>query len=177
VLADDPQLTVRENELSCKLSLEKPVVIKQPLRVIIDTHLSMPHDARMLSLPGQTLIFTASYNKTIKGILEKAGAIVVSQPNQEKRVDLPVLCQILAEEYEVNEVQMETGANLSGAMLSKGLIDEIVIYMAPVLMGNKARGLFNLPEIEHLNQIIPLSIVDIRAIGHDWRITAHPIYQ
>ena len=176
VLADDPQLTVRENELLCELPLDKPVVIKQPLRVIIDTHLSMPQNARMLSLPGQTLIFTASYNKTIKGMLEKAGAIVVSQPNQEKRVDLPVLCQILAEEYEVNEVQMETGANLSGAMLNKGLIDEIVIYMAPVLIGNKARGLFNLPEIEHLNQIIPLSIVDIRAIGHDWRITARPIY-
>lgn len=176
VLADDPRLTVREEELPCELHPDKFTVIKQPLRVIIDKHLSMPEKARMLSLPGETVIFTASRNKTIKTMLEKAGARVVSQPNQEKQVDLQVLCHTLAEEYEVNELQMETGENLSGAMLRAGLIDELVIYMAPMIMGNKAHGLFNLPNIEHLSQQIPLSIVDIRAIGRDWRITARPIY-
>jgi len=175
VLADDPRLSVRVDELPCQLQPDKQVTIKQPLRVIIDTHLSMPVDARMLSLPGQTVIFTASNSETLKSMLEKAGAHVISVPSRDQAVDLQAVCQRLAEEYEVNEVHMETGATLSGAMLRAGLIDEVVIYMAPILMGNKARGLFNLPDIERLNQHIPLDIVEIRAVGNDWRITAHPI--
>ncbi|MDM8560163.1 bifunctional diaminohydroxyphosphoribosylaminopyrimidine deaminase/5-amino-6-(5-phosphoribosylamino)uracil reductase RibD [Candidatus Parabeggiatoa sp. HSG14] len=174
VLADDPQLTVRKAELSHHWQLE-PITIKQPLRVIVDTHLSTPLNARMLSLPGQTVIFTTSKNKTVKSMLEKAGAHVIYQPGQEGKVDLNALCQRLAEEYEVNELQMETGATLSGSMLRAGLIDELVIYMAPLLMGNKARGLFNLP-LEQMNQHLPLDIVEIRAIGSDWRITARPIH-
>jgi len=174
ILADNPQLTVRESELYC--NFQSPPTIKQPLRVVVDSHLSMPADAQMLSLPGQTVIFTVSHNKTIKAMLEKTGAHVIFQPSQEKRVDLQALCQTLAEKYEVNEVHLETGSTLSGSMLSKGLIDELVIYMAPVLMGNLARGLFYLPHIERLEQNIRLDIIDIRAIGCDWRITARPIY-
>ena len=86
------------------------------------------------------------------------------------------MCRILAEKYEVNELMMETGATLSGSMLRAQLIDELVIYMAPKLLGNKARGLFNLAEVEKLEQNITLDIKDIRAIGCDWRIIAHPIY-
>ena len=171
VLADDPQLTVREEELPCQLPLEKRSSLKQPLRVIIDTHLSMPENARMLGLPGQTVIFTASKSEAIKSMLEKVGARVIYLPAKDREVDLPAACQLLAEEYEVNELFLETGATLSGSMLRAGLIDELVIYMAPMIMGNKARGLFNLPHLEFLNQQIPLSIVDIRAIGRDWRIT------
>jgi diaminohydroxyphosphoribosylaminopyrimidine deaminase/5-amino-6-(5-phosphoribosylamino)uracil reductase len=174
VLADDPQLTVREEELPCQLAPSKPANIKQPLRVIIDTHLSMPKNARMLSLPGQTVIFTASKTDSVKSILKQSGAQIIYLPNREREVDLPKMCQLLASEYEVNEVQMETGATLSGAMLRAGLVDELVIYMAPILMGNKARGLFNLPDIERINQHIPLEIAEIRAVGRDWRITAYP---
>jgi diaminohydroxyphosphoribosylaminopyrimidine deaminase/5-amino-6-(5-phosphoribosylamino)uracil reductase len=171
VLSDNPQLTVREDELPCQLPFDKWATLKQPLRAIIDTHLSMPKDARMLSLPGQTVIFTASKNEAIKSRLEKVGAHVIYLPGKDREVDLPAVCQQLAEEYEVNELFLETGATLSGSMLRAGLIDELVIYMAPMIMGNKARGLFNLPDLESLNQHIPLSIVDIRAIGRDWRIT------
>jgi len=166
ILADDPQLTVRELEL----------LVKQPLRVIIDSYLSTPPEARLLSLPGKTVIFTASENSSIKAILETAGAEVIYLPGQDHQVDLHAMCQTLAEKYDINEVHLETGATLSGSMLRAGLIDEIVIYMAPMLMGNKARGLFNLPNLEQLNQHLPLNIVDIRAIGKDWRITAHPNY-
>jgi diaminohydroxyphosphoribosylaminopyrimidine deaminase / 5-amino-6-(5-phosphoribosylamino)uracil reductase len=171
VLSDDPQLTVREDELPCKLPPEKRPRLKQPLRVIIDTHLSVPEHARMLSLPGQTIIFTASKSESIKSMLEKVGAQVIYLPRQDREVDLPAVCQKLAEDYEVNELLLETGATLSGSMLRAGLIDELVIYMAPMIMGNKARGLFNLPDLEILSEHIPLSIVDIRAIGRDWRIT------
>jgi diaminohydroxyphosphoribosylaminopyrimidine deaminase/5-amino-6-(5-phosphoribosylamino)uracil reductase len=170
VLADDPQLTVRDKELQS----DKPASIKQPLRVVIDTHLSMPATARMLSLPGETVIFTASDSKSAKTILEKTGVRLIYLPNRDREVDLPAACQLLAEEYEINEILMETGATLSGAMLRAGLIDEVMIYMAPILMGNKARGLFDLPNINCLDQHVPLEIVDIRAVGQDWRITVHP---
>ena len=175
VLADDPQLTVRQTELPCHL-IPKPAHIKQPLRVIIDTHLSMPTNARMLKLPGQTVIFTASQNETLKGLLEKAGAHVIFLPGRQREIDLNTMCQMLAQRYEVNELLMETGANLSGSMLRAELIDELIIYVAPILMGNKARGLFNLPEIERLNQHVALNIADIRAVGCDWRISAYPLY-
>jgi len=177
VLADNPRLIVREEELPCQLQPDKPAIVKQPLRVIIDTHLSTPADARMLSMPGKIVIFTASNSESVKSMLEKAGAHIIYLPSRDREVDLPTVCQQLAEEYQINELLIETGATLSGAMLRAGLIDELVIYMAPILMGNKARGLFNLPDIERMNQHIPLSIVETRAVGCDWRITAHPIYQ
>ena len=94
----------------------------------------------------------------------------------EQEVDLKALCSYLAQENEVNELLMESGATLGGSMLRAGLVDQLVIYMAPLLMGNKARGLFHLPDIEQLHQCVPLDITEIRAIGCDWRITAHPIY-
>ena len=69
---------------------------------------------------------------------------------------------------------VESGATLCGALLEAGLVDEIVIYMAPLLMGDEARGLFHLPMIRHMAQRSQLEILDIRAVGKDWRITAKP---
>ena len=73
---------------------------------------------------------------------------------------------------EINEVLIEAGATLSGAMLQAGLVDELVIYMAPILLGNNAKGLFGLSNIESMNQKISLNIIEQRAIGVDWRIRA-----
>ncbi|MGA7801376.1 MAG: dihydrofolate reductase family protein, partial [Gammaproteobacteria bacterium] len=75
---------------------------------------------------------------------------------------------------QVNEVLLETGAMLSGAMLRAGLIDELVVYMAPHLMGDGARGLFHLPGLQAMDQRIELDVRDLRAVGRDWRITAVP---
>ncbi len=176
ILADDPQMTVRKEELACQMPSGTEIIIKQPLRVVIDTHLSTPPEARMLNQSEKALIFTASNSESVKSILEKTGTHVIYLPNREREVDLPAACQLLAKEYEVNEVLIETGATLSGAMLRAGLIDEIIIYMAPILMGNKARGLFDLPHLKQLKEHIPLNIVEVQAVGQDWRITAHPIY-
>jgi len=170
VLADNPSLSVREEQLPTYYP--KPAVIKPPLRVIIDTHLSISPAARLLSLPGNTVIFTASQNESISSLLEKAGAKVIHLPNREGQIDLPGVCRKLATEFEVNEVLVETGATLSGYLLRAQLIDELIIYMAPILMGNKAKALFNLPDLTTLAQRIPLEITDIRAIASDWRITA-----
>ncbi len=89
------------------------------------------------------------------------------------RIDLESAFRFLAAQ-QINEVLLETGPTLAGSALQAGLVDELVIYMAPHLMGDSARGLFSLPALRHMRQRIALRISDMRAIGEDWRITARP---
>ena len=91
--------------------------------------------------------------------------------NEQQCLDLTALMRALAA-YELNDILLEAGATLSGAMLNAGLIDELLIYMAPKLMGNNGRGLFDLPGLSNMAQCVEIDISDIRAIGRDWRITA-----
>ncbi len=72
----------------------------------------------------------------------------------------------------MNEIHLEAGATLCGALLQAGLIDELVIYMAPHLMGDAAHGLFALPGLATMKQRVQLSVNDLRAVGEDWRISA-----
>ena len=160
VLADDPNLTVRLEGIE-----------RQPLRVVLDTHLSTPVTARILKQPGRTLVMTCSEDEAAREALERAGAEVICLPFCSSAVDMQAVLDALGE-MEVNEVFLETGATLSGAMLKAGLIDELVVYMAPILMGDNARGLFHLPGLDSMDQKIQLTISDIRAVGQDWRITA-----
>jgi diaminohydroxyphosphoribosylaminopyrimidine deaminase/5-amino-6-(5-phosphoribosylamino)uracil reductase len=162
VLTDDPALTVRDIEIG-----------RQPLRVVVDPHLSVPPGARMFQLAGRTIVATAMHDPDVEEALTRAGAEIVCLPGQGDAVDLHALMRYLAEQ-EVNEVLLETGATLSGAMLQAGLIDEVMIYMAPVLMGDEARGLFHLPGLATLAQRMALQIQDIRAVGEDWRMVAVP---
>lgn len=161
VLADDPQLNVRLEGVS-----------HQPLRVVLDPHLSTPASAQIVKTPGKTLIVTASDDKGPRQVLEAAGAeVVVLAERADDTIDLAALMALLAER-EINEALLETGAILSGAMLHAGLIDELIVYMAPILMGDGARGLFHTPGLEAMADVVPLAISDIRAVGEDWRITA-----
>jgi len=164
VLADDPSLNVR---------LEEPAPEGgwiDPVRVVLDPNMSLPVTAKMLELPGRTIVVTATDDKGMEAELVQAGAEIIHLPAPGGAIDLPELLIFLANE-EMNEVLLETGATLSGAMLNAGLVDELVIYMAPHLMGNGARALFNLPGLEKMDQRIDLNIKDIRAVGKDWRIT------
>ena len=160
VLADDPSMTVRLDGQE-----------RQPLRVVVDTNLSMPETAKMLSLPGRTLVMTCSDDDAARQRLQQAGAEVTVMPYCSNSVSMEAVLDSLAE-MEINEVLLETGATLSGAMLEQGLIDELVIYMAPVLMGDSARGLFHLPGLENMADKIRLEFTDVRAVGCDWRIEA-----
>lgn len=168
VLADDPSLNVRDDVLAKQIP-------NQPLRVIMDSSLRLPATAKMLNLPGDTLVIAAQDKLEKKDVLEKAGAKVLFYPNITAQVDLQQTLAYLATQ-EVNEVLLEAGPSLNGAMLQQGLIDELVIYLAPHLMGNGARGLFDLPGLELMQDRFKLQIKDIRAIGQDWRITAYPQY-
>ncbi len=166
VLADDPNLTVRLEGLG-----ENGVEPPPPLRVVLDPRLSTPLDASILQGPGKVLIATASHDSEDAEALTAKGAEVVHLPQGPDRVDLDALLLLLATR-EVNEVLIETGATLSGSALADGLVDELILYMAPKLMGDGARGLFHLPEITGMQQAIDLTIDEIRPVGRDFRITA-----
>jgi diaminohydroxyphosphoribosylaminopyrimidine deaminase/5-amino-6-(5-phosphoribosylamino)uracil reductase len=168
VLADDPSLNVRAEDLG-----PPPVgeAWRQPLRVVVDPHLSTPLDARVVSSPGRTLIATCSDDEEQAEALSERGAEVVRFGGCGDAVNLPALLDLLGQ-MEVNEVLLETGATLGGAMLQAGLVDEMVLYVAPLLMGDEARGLFRLPGLQRLEDRLELDILDTRAVGRDLRVTA-----
>jgi diaminohydroxyphosphoribosylaminopyrimidine deaminase/5-amino-6-(5-phosphoribosylamino)uracil reductase len=131
----------------------------------------MRTDARMLSLPGKTLVVTAEDDADQIRELERAGAEVLVLPSGPGRVDLPELMRYLAER-EVNELLVEAGATVCGSLLQSGQVDELVVYLAPHLLGNAARGMFAIPGLESMQDRMALDIQEVRAVGHDWRITA-----
>jgi len=173
VMADNASLNVRltlEELRDLEPNLDQ---LPSPLRVVLDSKLRMPPEAKMLTLPGKTLIFCVVDDGKRRTALEMAGAEVVLMPECNGRVDLRAALRYLAER-EINDVLLEAGSQLAGSALQAGLIDEMVIYMAPHLMGDGGKGLFHLPGLEQMQARIKLSISDIRAVGSDWRITAKP---
>ena len=173
VLADNPSMNVRAADLPAGKHIKEP--LRQPLRIVVDNHLSIPDDAKMLSLAGDTLLVTAADDAERIADLEAVGAEVVYRPKKGGCIDLVGFCHDLVQR-EINEIHLECGASLAGAMLSQQLIDELVIYMAPTIMGDSARGLFHLPQLQTMAEKVHLNIKDIRAVGDDWRITAIPMY-
>jgi diaminohydroxyphosphoribosylaminopyrimidine deaminase / 5-amino-6-(5-phosphoribosylamino)uracil reductase len=163
VLADDPALTVRAFDIG-----------RHPLRVIVDSRLRTPATAQMLRMPGHTLVATAIGDEALARALP-TGAEVVCLPDVLGRVNLPALLRLLAER-DVNEVLVEAGPVLSGAFLAAGLADELIAYLAPTLLGDTGRGMFHLPALTTLADRIRLQVMDMYAVGHDWRIQAKPVY-
>jgi diaminohydroxyphosphoribosylaminopyrimidine deaminase / 5-amino-6-(5-phosphoribosylamino)uracil reductase len=170
VLVDDPSLTVR-------LEGDDATPFLPPLRVVIDSRLRIPPTARLLDLPGETLILTGSAEENRLSLLASPGVSVKVLPlGEDGKPDLRAVLHYLGDTG-INEVLVEAGAVLCGALLAGRLIDELVIYVAPHLMGDGARGLFALPGLQHMSQRIGLSIRDVRAVGRDLRITAQPADQ
>ncbi|RDB41869.1 bifunctional diaminohydroxyphosphoribosylaminopyrimidine deaminase/5-amino-6-(5-phosphoribosylamino)uracil reductase RibD [Halomonas sp. DQ26W] len=174
VIFDNSRLTVRASQLG--LDDADAIARRQPLRVVVDTQLRLPQAAACLREPGRTLVATVmGHDAERRARLEAAGAeILVLPADQNGRVDLVALLRYLAEQELVNEALLETGATLAGAMLDAGLVDEMQLFVAPTLLGGEARPLFALPGLTRMAQQRPLDILDIRAIGRDWRITARP---
>jgi diaminohydroxyphosphoribosylaminopyrimidine deaminase/5-amino-6-(5-phosphoribosylamino)uracil reductase len=177
VLADDPSLTVRDLDIgdvpgsTSVAGGRTPGATRQPLRVVVDGHLSLSAEARLLHLPGKTLVVTAVDDDEYAEPLLAAGAEVLVLANGPDRVDLAMLLEDLAQR-EVNELLVEAGATLCGALLQAGLVDELVLYLAPQLLGADARGMFNIPALERMADRVALDIQDVRAVGRDWRIIA-----
>lgn len=162
VLADDPMLNVREVETT-----------RQPLRVVVDSALRMPPTAKML-LAEETLVVTASSDPAKAGRLREAGAEVLVLPPLDGRVDLARMLDELGQRG-INEITVEAGRGLSGALVQQGLVDEFVIYFAPLLLGDRARGMFDLPELIAMDERRELRIADVAMVGRDVRIRALPV--
>ncbi|MFG6138293.1 bifunctional diaminohydroxyphosphoribosylaminopyrimidine deaminase/5-amino-6-(5-phosphoribosylamino)uracil reductase RibD [Halomonas sp. B23F22_10] len=174
VIFDNSRLTLRADQL--ELPDAEAIAARQPLRVVVDSRLRLPEAAACLREPGRTLVATVEdHDAERRGRLEAAGAEVLVLPaGEDGRVDLAALLGHLAEREAVNEALLETGATLAGAMLDAGLVDEMQLFVAPTLLGGEARPLFALPGLETMAEQKPLEILDIRAVGRDWRITARP---
>jgi len=162
LLADDPSLDAR---------LDEPgIEVRQPVRVIVDSGLRTPPDARTLSLPGDRLVFTASSDDGKAAALIRLG-VRVERVGGSPHCDLLEVARRLGD-LEINEVWVEAGPGLNGALLGAGLVDELVIYVAPMVLGSVARGMFDLGELTALAQCPRLVFQDIRQIGADLRIIA-----
>ena len=159
VEADDPLLTVREVQTD-----------RQPLRVVADSSLRIAPAAKVLATGG-TLIAAARPDAGKAQALRAAGNEVLSLPDAAGRVDLAALLQELGARA-MNEVHVEAGPALNGALLGAGLADEVLLYLAPSFIGERARGLFDLPELIDLSQRHALDLRDVRRIGPDLRLIA-----
>jgi diaminohydroxyphosphoribosylaminopyrimidine deaminase/5-amino-6-(5-phosphoribosylamino)uracil reductase len=158
VLADDPKLNVRELTTG-----------RQPLRVVLDSHLRISPDASILS--GGMLVYTASFDDKKLTTLRTKGTEVVTLAGADGKVDLAAVLRDLGQRG-INEVLVEAGRTLNGALLKAGLVDELVLYLAPQLLGDAARGLAGLGELTQLQQRVALQWNDVRQVGNDLRIVA-----
>jgi diaminohydroxyphosphoribosylaminopyrimidine deaminase/5-amino-6-(5-phosphoribosylamino)uracil reductase len=122
-------------------------------------------------LGGNTLIATATEDLKKSTALVAAGAEVLAIPNNQGKVDLERLLVELVRRG-INEIHVEAGFKLNGSLLREGLVDELLVYLAPTLLGDSARGMFDLPALTELAGRRNLQIVDLRQIGADLRLRA-----
>ena len=174
VLMDNPSMTVRidsdDQEAAAK-------TVRQPLRVIMDTALSILPEAKILYPSDQACVFCVEDDLEIEHLeaLKKKGVTVHFSPRGEDgRLDLLDAMEQLADAG-INEVLLETGSELAGGFLQAGLVDEIVVYMAPKLLGSSARPLFQLP-LETIDEAVELELKSVSQIGQDLRLVYQPNY-
>lgn len=159
VLADDPQLNVR---------LEQDV--KQPVRVVLDSALRLPLKARLLSEPDSLWVITCSSNAERIQRLEALGVSVFQVAGEQGRVNLHEVFALLGRQ-QINTVWIEAGATLNGALMKTELVDEWLVYMAPCLLGDQARGLLNMPVIRDMAERINAQFETVRQVGPDLRLS------
>jgi len=163
VLADDPALTVRLGHAS-----------RQPLRVVLDSELRIPESARVYGSAGQALVFAADLALPRRTALERLGVRVECAARaRDGGLQLEPILRRLAQ-LELNEIWVEAGARLAGALLQARLVDELILYLAPSLLGPQARPLVALPAIDQLEQRLSGRYTDCTRVGEDLRVTFRP---
>ncbi|MCG8707141.1 bifunctional diaminohydroxyphosphoribosylaminopyrimidine deaminase/5-amino-6-(5-phosphoribosylamino)uracil reductase RibD [Brenneria sp. 4F2] len=170
VLADDPSLTVRWGELDPDTQRLYPAEhLRQPVRVIVDSRQRVTPQHRIISQPGQTwLARTRADERAWPESVEQLGL-----PRHNGGIDLVALMMVLGKR-QINSVWVEAGANMAGALLTAGVVDELIIYLAPKLLGDSARGLCVLPGLSQLSLAPEFEISDVRQVGPDVRLRLKP---
>lgn len=174
VLADNPSMTVRIDHNDQAVDAK---TVRQPLRVVMDTALSILPEAKILHPSKQACVFCVEEEVESEhlDVLQEKGVIVRFAPRGEDgRLDLLEAMEQLADAG-INEVLVETGAELAGGFIQAGLVDEIVVYMAPKLLGSTARPMFQLP-LETMEEALDLELKSVRQIGQDLRLVYVPHY-
>ena len=161
VLADDPRLDVRE--------VDTP---RQPAVVVVDSALRTPATAALFAAKRRVLIYASRPDAGRVAALTAQGAEVVVMPGRDGRVDLKAMLTDLARR-EINELHVEAGARLNGALLESGLVDELLLYVAPKLLGT-GRGIAAVSALEHLEEAPELEFLSSDRIGPDVRLLARP---
>lgn len=170
VIADDPALTVRWAELDPDIQRQIGDVsrLRQPVRILLDRQQRVSHQAALYSQPGETWVFN-----------EEPPAASASHvryfhvPLHKQQCD-PVALMLLLGKQQINDIWIEAGATLAGGLLAAGVVDELILYLSPKLMGDAARGLCHLPGLEHLADVPVFRFEDIRAVGEDLRLILRP---
>lgn len=193
VLADNPTMNVRldshhgqnwqpgQHEQNSQLGQQGQgwqagqARVRQPLRIIVDSRWRTPPGSRILADPA-TAIIAGTEDVAVPAELEVTGAQCLSLPAVKGRVDLVALLCRLAE-MELNEIQVEAGARLCGALLQARLVDEVLIYQAPQLLGDGGAGPFAFGPLESMEQRTHLKLLETRRFGNDWRLRLEPQYQ
>lgn len=171
VLIDNPSLNVRWSELPESVQIQYcESALRQPIRIVVDSQNRITPDLNIFSLPGAVWLLRNTTTE-IAGFPDSAREIVV--PAKQTKIDLSGAFKQLAKEN-VNDIWVEAGASLAGALIDASLVDELILYVAPKLMGNPARGLLNLPELTSMSQVHTWDWHDIRKVGTDLRLTLRP---
>jgi len=165
VLADDPQLTVRDPAID--------TLGRQPLRAVLDSHLRMPISARMLGEAGRTIVFTTAAEAKAAPLAGKGAEIVALPAAADSRVDLAQGLRRLGD-MQCNDVLVEAGPTLAGRFLELGLADEMILYIAPVLLGPDARAMVQLPPLGRMADRLQFAPHRTEQIGDDLNLVLHP---
>ena len=160
VLEDNPRLNVRD--------VDTP---RQPKIVVVDSKLEIPMTAHVLQAPSGCSIYTCSTDVAKTQALQALGATVIYLPNAQGKVDLAAMLKDLGARG-TNELHVEAGFKLNGSLLREGLVDEVLLYMAPKLLGTGAMGMANFGPLDALTEGIPLQLHDVQRMGDDLRIVA-----
>lgn len=160
VLEDNPRMNVRD--------VDTP---RQPRIAVVDSKLDIPLDAHVLKAPSGCLIYTCSTKQSKIEALQALGATVIAMPNAAGKVDLAAMLRDLAQRG-TNELHVEAGFKLNGSLIREGLVDELLFYQAPKLLGTGAMGIANFGPLDSLDQGLPLVFHDVARRGPDLRIVA-----
>ena len=177
VFTDDPSLNVRYQELVNSPSFDSTLLgeadLRQPIRIILDSHNKLTLQEKLFDLPGKVLLVSLTVRDTVSFSACKADVEqIICTQNENNQIDLDALMSLL-NQHEINDLWVEAGATLAGEFFKNNLVDEFILYQATKLMGDQARNLVNLPNFSTMNEVIQFKLQSVKQIGDDIRLINH----